>query len=49
MTTLEEYSEVEITEHNLESGVDIGQGIDVGPGKFVKTINVGLNVGDSKF
>ena len=25
----------------LESGIDVGQGITVGPGKFVKRINVG--------
>ena len=25
----------------LESGIDVGQGITVGPGKFVKKINVG--------
>ena len=31
----------------LESGIDVGQGINVGPGKFVKRINVGpwINVG----
>ena len=31
----------------LESGIDVGQGITVGPGKFVKIINVGpwINVG----
>ena len=25
----------------LESGIDVGQGINVGPGKFVKKVNVG--------
>ena len=31
----------------LESGIDVGQGITVGPGKFVKKINIGpwINVG----
>ena len=31
----------------LESWIDVGQGINVGPGKFVKKINVGpwINVG----
>ena len=27
--------------HTLESGIDVGQGINVGLGKFVKKINVG--------
>ena len=25
----------------LESGIDVGQGINVGPGKFAKRINIG--------
>ena len=31
----------------LESGIDVGQGINVGPGKFAKRINIGpwINVG----
>ena len=33
--------------YTLQSGRDVGQGINVGPGKFVKKINVGpqINVG----
>ena len=29
-----------VSMHTLESGIDVGQGINVGPGKFVKK-NVG--------
>ena len=35
----------------LESVIDVGQGISVGPGRFGKKINVGpwINVGPGKF
>jgi hypothetical protein len=32
---------VDMKLHTLESGIDLGQGINVGPGKFSEKINVG--------
>ena len=38
------YSRAQLLTYTLESGIDVGQGITVWPGKFSKRINVGPGV-----